>query len=100
MGGHAFLDLFDGHAAVADTEQIVQDLLRRFQRYRASHKGGVGDDAVERTFKLTHVGCDFVGQEFQHLERNLGLQGFRFRLQDAQPQLVGGGVDIGHQPPA
>ena len=100
MFGHPLLDLLDGDPPVVGPQQIVQDVLCGLQRHGPAHQGPVSDDAVECAFHLADVRGDLVGQEFQDLEGNLRAQLFAFGLQDAQAQLVGGGMDVGDQTPA
>ena len=61
---------------------------------------GMGDDAVQRALQLADIGDDLVGQELQHLGGHLRLHLLGLGLQDAQAQLIGRGMDVGHQPPA
>ena len=76
-------------------EQIVQDLMNRFQRNGSPEQVGVGDETVQRAFELSHVGGDLVGQIFQYLRRYRPACPSGFGFQDGKTQLVGGGMKIG-----
>ena len=97
---HPLLDLLDRHAPLVRAQKVLQHFLAGLQRDVAPDQGRMGDDAVERAFQLAHRGGDLVGEEFEHLGRDRDAEMFRLRLQDAHPELGGGSVDVGHQPPA
>ncbi|GBD41128.1 hypothetical protein HRbin39_00506 [bacterium HR39] len=55
--------------------------------------------AVEGALQLADVAGDAPGEELGHLARHHHPHLLGLGLDDAEPQLVGGGVDVGHQPP-
>ena len=63
-------------------------------------KGGVGNNSIERAFKLPDVRSDLVRKEFEQLRRDLGVEMFCLRLQNAEAQLIVGGMDVGDETPA
>ena len=98
--GNALLDFLDRHAPIVRTQNVVQNFLRVVEGDRPPDEIGVRHEPVQRPLQFTHVGRDLVREEFEHLERDLDLHPFGFRLQDAQAQFVDGRVYIGDQPPS
>ena len=66
MLGDAPLDLVDRDPPLVRAQQVVQHLLRAFERDGAADQLHVGGDAVQRAFELAHVGGDLVGEELHH----------------------------------
>ena len=100
MLGHLFLDFVDRDPPLVRAQQVVQQLLRAFERDLASNQLHMRADAVQRAFELTYVRHDLVGEKLKHLWRHGDARMFGLRLQDAETQLVGGRVQIGDETPA
>src|SRR5690625_2639130 len=74
--------------------------MGRLQRHRTTDKRDMRRQTVQGTLQYPNVGRDLVGKELQHLLRNWRAQLLDLRLEDAEPKLVGGGVNIRNQPPS
>ena len=100
--GDPSLDLFDGHPALVGTQQVLEDLLGHVERDRSSDQRRLRHDPVQGAFQLAHIRGDAAGQEVEHRVRDHDFlrDHAGFGLQDVEPQLVRGRVDVDHQPPA
>ena len=70
MFGDLALNFLNGHAPVMGAEDIVQDLLRAFERNGPAKQIGPGDQAIERAFQFPHIGRDLMRQEFHDARRH------------------------------
>ena len=70
MFGDLALNFLNGHAPVMGAEDIVQHLLRAFQRNRAAKQIGPGNQAIKRAFQFPHIGRDLMRQEFHDARRH------------------------------
>ena len=75
----------------------MQHFLSGFQGNVAADQLGVGDDPVKSAFELAHVGGDLVAEKLGDLARNFNAHLLGLGLQNAEPQFVGRGVDVGDQ---
>ena len=100
MLGHPLLDVLDGNPAVVGAEKVAEHFLGGFQRDRPTHEVGISPDPGEGALKLADIRGDPVGEELQYLLGNvLGPHVLDLGLQNTDPQLVVGRVDIGDQAP-
>ena len=81
MFGNFFLDFLDRDAPVVRLQDVVENLMRCFQRDRTIEQVGMGDQPIQRPFQFADVGGDLMGEEFHHLHRHIdagpGCLGFQ-----------------------
>ena len=70
MFGDLALDFLNRHAPVMGAKDIVQNLLRAFQRNGPAKQIGPGDQAIKRAFQFPHIGGDLVREEFHDARRH------------------------------
>ena len=86
MFGDPFLNFLDRHLAVVNAQDVVQHLLRGFQRDNAAKQVRMGNKAIERAFKFADVRRNLMGEVLKHLRRHrhAGTRGFGFQDRNAQ----------------
>ena len=93
------LNLVDGDAAARRAQFVAQDVLTAVQRDLAPAQRRMSHQARQRAFQLAHAARDLVSEELENPGRNLRFlpHALHPRLQDAQPQFVGGRVNLRRQ---
>src|SRR5438046_9931328 len=94
MLGDAPRDRVDRYPPLIGAQQIVQEILRPFERDLAADELHLRDDAVQRAFQFANVRNDLVREEFQDLLRQPQRALLRLRLQNAEAQFVGRRMDV------
>src|SRR5690606_7797109 len=107
IGNLDLVILSDGTLDIVDADQLVlqrQQILQRFSNQLdgdlAPHEVRVSDDALKRTFQLTHVGADTLSDEERGVMRQVDLGLISLFHQDRYPGLQLRWFDRNGQPPA
>ena len=97
--GDRHLDAVDGQgAAGADRDDVGQQAGGLFFVDLALVNGGKGLDACQRPFQLADVLLHLVGDEGQDLFGDKAADGAELGLEDRQPGLEVGGLDVRQEP--
>ena len=100
MRRHTLLDFVDTDLAAAGPQQVGQKFGGAVDGDFAANKAGMRGDPGQRAFKLTNIARDAVRQKLQHFVRNCDPGTLGLGLQNAEPQFIVGGVNVGHHAPS
>ena len=90
---HGLLDVFHADLAVLDGEQVAQRIAHEADVDGPATEARIGQDVLQRAFKLAHVGAHVLGHEKCHVFGQVVTFGLRLAQQNGHAHFQFGRLD-------